>query len=61
VSRRYLSARLDANGGIIPDQSGRFNSDVYFQFIFKGMGGTQQKGLARQMDDSIWSYQEMLY
>lgn len=60
-SRRYLSARLDANGGIIPDQSGRFNSDVYLQFIFKGMGGAGQKSLSRQLEDSIWSYQDLLY
>ncbi len=60
-AKRYLSARLDVNGGIIPDQSGRFNSDVYLQFIFKGMGGAGQKSLSRQLEDSIWSYQDLLY
>ncbi len=55
VTRRYLSARLDANGVIIAGQNDLFNDDLLFEFEFKGMSGGQQSGLRKQLEDSRWS------
>ncbi len=53
VSRRYLNARLDANGAIIADQDGRFNQDLLFEFVFKGLSGTGRRGLRSQLDSRL--------
>lgn len=55
VTRRYLSARLDANGVIIAGQNDLFNDDLLFEFEFKGISGGQQSGLRKQLEDSRWS------
>ncbi|NVJ62300.1 MAG: LPS assembly protein LptD, partial [Gammaproteobacteria bacterium] len=55
VTKRYLNARLDPNGAIIPDPNGRFNSDIQLQVVFRGLG-SDSKPFSQLVNDSQWGY-----
>ncbi|WMS85707.1 LPS-assembly protein LptD [Pleionea litopenaei] len=56
VSRRYLNTRLDQNGVIIPDSDGRFNTDIRFEFVLRGLGGGSQKSFPDVLNKAQWNY-----
>ncbi len=59
VGRRYLNARLDGNGFIVADDDDEFNSGIFFQFIFKGLGGTST-ATTTLLRESIFGYEDLL-
>ena len=61
VSRRYLDVRLDAMGepvfgSTIEGRDEQFNSGVYMQFVFKGLGSPGQKSVSKLLANSIKGY-----
>lgn len=58
VGRRYLNVRLDSNGEIIGGDD--YDSGVYFQFVFKGLGGAGSNSLRSLLTESIEGYEDRL-
>ena len=60
VGRRYLNVRLDDDGNIIGGEADDYDSGVYFQFVFKGLGGAGSNSLRSLLTESIDGYEDRL-
>ncbi|NQD36279.1 LPS assembly protein LptD [Permianibacter sp. IMCC34836] len=59
VGRRYLNVELDNEGNIIGDAN-EYDNSVYFQFVFKGLGGAGSNSLRSLLTESIDGYEDRL-
>lgn len=60
VGRRYLNVQLDNDGNIIGGEADDYDSGVYFQFVFKGLGGAGSNSLRSLLTESIDGYEDRL-
>ena len=60
VGRRYLNVQLDSEGNIIGGEADDYDSGVYFQFVFKGLGGAGSNSLRSLLAESIDGYEDRL-
>lgn len=58
VARHYLNVDLNSNGVAV--SSKQYDSGVYFQFIFKGLGAAGGSGLRSLLSDSIDGFTDRL-
>lgn len=59
VSRRYLNTELDVDGFPLPGGDD-YKDKIYFQFVFKGLGGAGGSGLRTLLKESIEGYEDRL-
>ena len=60
VGRRYLNVQLDEDGGIIGTTPDEFDRGIYFQFVFKGLGGAGGNSLRSLLTENIDGYEDRL-
>lgn len=59
VTRRYLNTPLDQDGVPLPGADD-YKESIYFQFVFKGLGGAGSSGLRKLLSESIDGYEDRL-
>ncbi len=60
VARHYLNVQLDSEGNILPGSDDEYDDGVYFQFVFKGLGGAGSNSLRTLLSETIEGYDDRL-